>query len=124
MAGWRAGNEDLECFVLADYTNMTSFLVEPWTYNYLNSHYTNKVNAVGDADITGYKGMHTTEVLQQKALAMIDDAANRSGQFYMQIAPGKQPCIMLGLTISFVALTTCIVAPHLQIGGGSDLPVM
>ncbi len=66
-----------QVYALRDITstaaNVTSFLVEPWTYNYLNSHYTNKANAGSDTDITGYKGMHTTEVLEQKALAMIDD---------------------------------------------------
>ncbi|KAK5162800.1 uncharacterized protein LTR77_011172 [Saxophila tyrrhenica] len=70
----------------------SSFLVEPWTYNYLNSHYTNKPNAATAADITGYKGMHTTEVLEEKALAMIDDAASKGGQFYMQIAPEVVEC--------------------------------
>jgi N-acetylglucosamine-6-sulfatase len=67
----------------------SSLLVEPWTYNYLNSHYTNKINAASDADITGYPAQHTTVVTEQKALAFLDDAASRGGQFYMQVAPGK-----------------------------------
>jgi N-acetylglucosamine-6-sulfatase len=67
----------------------SSLLVEPWTYNYLNSHYTNKINAASDADITGYPDQHTTVVTEQKALAFLDDAASRGGQFYMQVAPGK-----------------------------------
>lgn len=75
-------------------------MVEPWTYNYYNSHYTNGPNA-SEANIVGYKGLHTTDVTWSKALGFIDDAAERGGQFYIQVAP---------------------VAPHMQIGGGGPIP--
>ena len=47
------------------------------------------MNATSKSDIEGFKGEHTTLVTEQKALDMLDDAAARGGQFYMQIAPGK-----------------------------------
>lgn len=75
---------------------MYRLLVEPWTYNYYNSHYTNGPNA-SEADIVGYKGMHTTDVTWNKALGFIDDAAQRGGQFYMQVAPGKCPSNLIRL---------------------------
>ena len=62
----------------------SSFLVDPWTYNYWNSHWTNGYTN----EITGYKGIHTTDVTQTKALAMIDDAANSKDQFFLMVAPG------------------------------------
>ncbi len=97
-------------------------LVEPWTYNYLNSHYTNKVNATNEkTDITGYKGTHTSVVTQEKALAMLDDAADRGGQFYMQVAPGKYKFWLISLSKSAHSIA---VAPHQQIGGGSSIPPM
>lgn len=46
------------------------------------------MDADSDADITAFPGVHTTDVTEQKALAMLDDAAARGGQFYMQVAPG------------------------------------
>lgn len=47
------------------------------------------MNAETMDDITGYSGVHTTDVTERKALAMLDNAAERGGQFYMQVAPGK-----------------------------------
>ena len=66
-----------------------SFLVDPWTYNYYNSHWTDRVDAESEADIKPHKGVHTTDVTHQKALAMIDQAAKAGGQFYMQVATGE-----------------------------------
>lgn len=68
---------------------MDSFLLDPWTYNYYNSHWTDRVDAESLADVTPFKGIHTTDVTEQKALAMLDDAADRGGQFFMMVAPGK-----------------------------------
>ncbi|KAK3707268.1 hypothetical protein LTR37_012269 [Vermiconidia calcicola] len=79
----------------------SSFLVDPWTYNYYNSHWTNRANAQSEADIASEQGTHTTDVTGRKALDMLDDAAARKGQFFMMVAP---------------------VAPHNQIGGGSTAP--
>jgi hypothetical protein len=37
-----------------------------------------------------FKGEHTTDVIQKKALDMLDDAASTGDQFFMMVAPGKQ----------------------------------
>ena len=73
------------------------FLVDPWTYNYFHSHWTNGYTS----KITPYKGIHTTDVLHKKALNMLDEAAEKGDQFFMMVAP---------------------VAPHLQIGKESAPP--
>jgi hypothetical protein len=53
--------------------------------DYWHSHWTN-----GYTDkITGYDGIHTTEVTQTKALAMLDVAAKTKDQFFMMVAPGN-----------------------------------
>jgi hypothetical protein len=53
--------------------------------DYWNSHWTNGYTD----ELTGYKGIHTTDVTQTKALAMLDDAAKSKDQFFMMVAPGK-----------------------------------
>ena len=51
-----------------------------------HSHWTN-----GYTDsITPFPGIHTTDVTQSKALAMIDHAADSKEQFFMMVAPGMQ----------------------------------
>lgn len=72
----------------------SSFLVDPYTYNYFHSHWTNGYTS----KITPFDNIHTTNVTQQKALDMIDDAAKAGEQFFMQIAP---------------------VAPHVQLANGT-----
>lgn len=80
----------------------SSFLIDPYTYNYYHSHYTNKVNATDrNADVTAYPGQHTTDVTHQKALDMLKDAAESENPFFMMVAP---------------------VAPHVQLGGGGPGP--
>jgi hypothetical protein len=37
-----------------------------------------------------YEGEHTTDVIQKKALDMLDDAASTGDQFFMMVAPGRQ----------------------------------
>ena len=76
---------------------LLSFLVGPWVYNYYESHWTNRVNAThGLKDVDSFPDIHTTDVTERKALDMLDDAAERGNQFYMQIAPGKakRPCLI------------------------------
>lgn len=80
----------------------SSLLVEPWTYNYLNSHYTSNNHANSEADIESFQGTHTTTVTWDKALAFLDDAASKGGQFYMQVAPGVYLLMMI-----FVSKLTC-----------------
>ncbi|CAK3774366.1 arylsulfatase [Lecanosticta acicola] len=62
----------------------SSFLVDPWTYNYWNSTWTN-----GDArkHLTAFPGHHTTHVTRRKALEFIDQAVDAGGQFFMMVAP-------------------------------------
>lgn len=65
--------------------NRFSFLVDPYTYYYFQSHWTD-----GYTDtITAYDGIHTTDVTQEKALAVLDDAAATGEQFFMMVTPGE-----------------------------------
>ena len=75
----------------------SSFLLDPWTYNYYHSRWSHGETA----DILKYDGQHTTEVTEMKALEMIDQAANASNPFFMMIAP---------------------VAPHQEIAGSVHAP--
>lgn len=61
----------------------SSFLVDPYTYNYYHSHWTNGYTK----KITDYPGIHTTNVTQTKALAMLDQAVDTGNQFFMMVAP-------------------------------------
>jgi arylsulfatase A-like enzyme len=76
--------------------DMSSMLVDPWTYNYHHSHWTNGKSS----KISNYPGVHT-HVTQLKALKAIDDAAKNKHQFFMMVAP---------------------VAPHVEIAGGVKVP--
>lgn len=73
------------------------FLVDPWTYNYMHSRWVSQA----EKTIENHSGTHTTLVLQEKALGMLDQAVQADEQFFMMIAP---------------------VAPHIQIGGKTDIP--
>lgn len=64
-----------------------SFLVDPFTYNYYNSSWTNGYSS--DHKATQYPGIHTTDVTEAKALAMLDQAHESGEQFFMMVAPGK-----------------------------------
>jgi hypothetical protein len=66
-------------------TILSSFLIDPWTYNYYHSKWTNDYTN----KISSYDGIHTTNITQDKALAMIDDAAAIGEQFFMMVAPGE-----------------------------------
>lgn len=77
-----------------DYSSM---LLDPWTYNYHHSHWSNGYTS----KITNFPGIHTTHVTQEKALTAIEDAAKHDHQFFMMVAP---------------------VAPHVEIAGGVHPP--
>lgn len=68
----------------------SSFLIDPYTYNYLQSRWTNKVNAQSLSDVTAFPGVHTTDVTTQKALAMIDAATAAGRQFFMMVTGGQE----------------------------------
>lgn len=70
----------------------SSFLVDPWTYNYYHSHWTNGPN---NDKISNFKGIHTTDVIHQKALDTIDQAVAAKNQFFMMVAPGKPFAIVV-----------------------------
>lgn len=73
----------------AGWTN-SSFLIDPYTYNYLQSQWTNKPNArTVSNDVTAFPNVHTTTVTERKALAMVDAAAAAGGQFFMMITGGE-----------------------------------
>ena len=63
-----------------------SMLLDPFTYRYYDSKWTNGYTD----DVSSYKGIHTTDVTQEKALAMIEDAATSGDQFFMMVAPGER----------------------------------
>lgn len=66
-----------------DWTN-SSFLVDPWTYNYYNSTWTLGDSKGGTHNVLG---THTTWVTRDKAENFIDDAADSGEQFFMMVAP-------------------------------------
>ncbi|KAK5165839.1 uncharacterized protein LTR77_008762 [Saxophila tyrrhenica] len=75
----------------------SSFLIDPWTYNYFNSHWTN-----GYTDkVKAYPGVHTTHVNAEKALGWLDNLGKNKDQFFMMIAT---------------------VAPHMGVAAGSGAP--
>jgi hypothetical protein len=65
--------------------NCYSFLIDPWTYHYYQSQWTDGYTDI----ITPYDGTHTTHVTQEKALAMLDGAAATGEQFFMMVTPGE-----------------------------------
>ncbi|KAK5173343.1 uncharacterized protein LTR77_002024 [Saxophila tyrrhenica] len=75
----------------------SSFLIDPATYYYYDSWWSNN----GNGGYNEYKGTHTTDVTQEKALSMLDDAASSGDQFFMMVAP---------------------VAPHQELKGGVKPP--
>lgn len=75
----------------------SSMLVDPWTYNYMKSRWTNQ----RQKRIENHSGTHTTLVNQQKALNILDTIGKAGEQFFMMVAP---------------------VAPHAQIAKSSFPP--
>ncbi|KAL2130068.1 hypothetical protein VTI74DRAFT_6925 [Chaetomium olivicolor] len=63
--------------------NASDFLLDPYTYMYLNATYQRNRSPP-----VSYAGQHSVDVLAQKALSFLDDAAsNPSRPFFLGIAP-------------------------------------
>ncbi|KAK3989763.1 alkaline-phosphatase-like protein [Cladorrhinum sp. PSN332] len=62
--------------------NGTDFLLDPWTYNYLNATYQRNKE-----EPKSYLGQHTVDVLAEKALGFLDDAVKADRPFFLGIAP-------------------------------------
>ncbi|KAF3936024.1 Arylsulfatase [Dactylella cylindrospora] len=60
----------------------SDFLLDPWTYNYLNPAYQRN----HDAPII-YRGQHTLDVLSNKAYAILDNALASGKPFFLGLAP-------------------------------------
>ncbi|KAJ5924257.1 hypothetical protein N7466_008444 [Penicillium verhagenii] len=62
--------------------NGSDFLLDPFTYSYLNSTYQRN----HDAPVS-YEGQHTTDVITDKALGFLDDALEGDRPFFVTVAP-------------------------------------
>ncbi|KAK4452162.1 alkaline-phosphatase-like protein [Podospora aff. communis PSN243] len=63
--------------------NGSDFLLDPYTYNYLNSSYQRNRDPP-----VGYQGQHTVDVLAEKAYGFLDEALQHSDRpFFLGIAP-------------------------------------
>ncbi|KAK0385072.1 hypothetical protein NLU13_7550 [Sarocladium strictum] len=60
----------------------SDFLLDPYTYDYLNSSYQRN----HDPPVS-YEGQHTVDVLAYKALGFLDDAVKEDKPFFLGIAP-------------------------------------
>ena len=63
--------------------NHSSFLLEPYTYQYFNTTWTDDQSK----KLMSNHGTHTTNLTTQKALAYIEDAAQANEPFFMMVAP-------------------------------------
>ncbi|CEJ87402.1 hypothetical protein VHEMI04403 [[Torrubiella] hemipterigena] len=67
--------------------NGSDFLLDPFTYSYLNSTYQrNKEPPVS------YEGHHTADVLAKKAMGFLDEAASNSAPFFLGLSPVAPHC--------------------------------
>ncbi|OKL61427.1 hypothetical protein UA08_03146 [Talaromyces atroroseus] len=73
--------------------NGSDFLLDPFTYSYLNSTYQRNHEPP-----VSYEGRHTTEVITEKALGFLNDGLVAEQPFFLVIAP---------------------IAPHANIDGGA-----
>lgn len=82
--------------------NGSDFLLDPYTYSYLNSTYQRNQDAP-----VSYEGYHTTDVITKKALGFLDDALEGERPFFLTVAP---------------------VAPHSDVNPGralaGEIPIM
>lgn len=62
--------------------NASDFLLDPYTYMYLNASFQRNQDAP-----VSYEGQHSVDVLAQKALGFLDDAARGDRPFFLGIAP-------------------------------------
>lgn len=62
--------------------NPQDFLLDPYTYNYLNSTFQRK----GEAP-RSYEGLYTTDVLAEKAFSLLDEAVHSEKPFFLTVSP-------------------------------------
>lgn len=62
--------------------NNSNLLLDPFTYNYLNSTWTNN-----KASPQQYPGNHTTDITTKNALALLDEAVKADEPFFLTVAP-------------------------------------
>jgi hypothetical protein len=62
--------------------NGSDFLLDPFTYSYLNSTYQRNHEPP-----VSYEGRHTTDVITEKAFGLLDEALAANGPFFLGIAP-------------------------------------
>ncbi|KAL4938463.1 hypothetical protein BDV06DRAFT_225995 [Aspergillus oleicola] len=62
--------------------NGSDFLLDPFTYSYLNSTYQRNRD-----EPVSYEGRHTTEVITEKALGFLEDGLNGDRPFFLTVAP-------------------------------------
>lgn len=62
--------------------NSSDFLLDPFTYDYYNSTYQRDYDAP-----VSYEGRHTTEVITEKALGLLDDALEGDRPFFLGVSP-------------------------------------
>ncbi|KAL4972628.1 alkaline-phosphatase-like protein [Aspergillus desertorum] len=60
----------------------SDFLLDPFTYSYLNSTYQRNRN-----EPVSYEGRHTIEVITEKALGFLDDGLKGGRPFFLTVAP-------------------------------------
>ena len=62
--------------------NGSDFLLDPYTYSYWNSTYQRNHEPP-----RSYEGQYTTDVMQEKALGLLDDALGSDSPFFLTVAP-------------------------------------
>ncbi|RAL01441.1 sulfatase family protein [Aspergillus ibericus CBS 121593] len=62
--------------------NGSDFLLDPYTYSYWNSTYQRNHEPP-----RSYEGQYTTDVMQQKALGLLEDALDSDSPFFLTVAP-------------------------------------
>ncbi|KAL4813140.1 alkaline-phosphatase-like protein [Aspergillus spinulosporus] len=60
----------------------SDFLLDPFTYSYLNSTYQRNRD-----EPVSYEGRHTVDVITEKALGFLDDGLNGDRPFFLTVAP-------------------------------------
>ena len=62
--------------------NSSDFLLDPFTYDYCNSTYQRN----HDPPVS-YEGRHTTEVITEKEVGLLDDALDGDRPFFLAVSP-------------------------------------
>lgn len=62
--------------------NSSDFLLDPYTYSYLNATYQRNFEPP-----VSYEGQYTTDVLKEKSLELLNSATNGKDPFFLTIAP-------------------------------------